>query len=245
MKKRYFVYLLVSLFFIPVFAFASEVDDEFVLVSEETKYYKTITPLFSSSDSQSRTYEISKAEYDAVDFENTRSNPTTYETVYKSMTSSISANGSYYRYKNVLNWKSMPSTRSYDIIGIGFLQSVKVHNDTTYFDEYYCYTVGGCYHITVNHPQIFISGAGTSFVLPSGDLNQLRQTFYFDVEKASSNTVYTQKAYADYSHATTNVTLTDSKKYSVIQSGGIYLNTSISSYYDAMSTAIATWTGTW
>ena len=248
MKKRYFVCLLVSLFLIPGVVFASEVeasDDDFVLVSEETKYYKTITPIFSSSDSQSVTYEITKEEYDTANVEQ-RSNPTTYETTYKSMTSSILANGSYYRYKNVLNWKNIPATRSYDIIGIGFYQTVKVHNNTTHFSQYYCYSSGaGCFTTTTNYPQIFVGGAGTSFKLPTGNLSTLQETFYFDVEKNTTGTITTQKAYADYSHATTSVSLTDSKKYSVDGSGGIYLNSSISSYYDAMSTAIATWNGSW
>ena len=104
MKKKLFVTLLISLFVMPVLAFAEE-NNDFSLVSEETKYYKTVTPLFSSRNSHSTTYEISKEEYDAVDLESQRSNPTTYATTYKSMTSSIIQNGSYYRYKNVLNWK--------------------------------------------------------------------------------------------------------------------------------------------
>ena len=81
--------------------------------------------------------------------------------------------------------------------------------------------------------------------MPSGNLNTLRETFYFDVEKNTNNTITTQKAYADYSHATSSVTLTNSQNYSVIQSGGIVLDTSISSYYDSMATAVATWTGSW
>lgn len=42
------------------------------------------------------------------------------------MTTSILSNGNRYRYKVVLEWENMPSTRSYDVIGIGFLASVKV-----------------------------------------------------------------------------------------------------------------------
>lgn len=245
MKKRLFIFLLVSLFVMPVFVSAEE-NNDFSLVSEETKYYKTVTPLFSSSSSHSTTYEISKEEYDAVDLENLRSNPTTYETTYKSMTSSILQNGSYYRYKNVLTWKKMPSTRSYDIIAIGFLPTVKIHNNTTYFSQYYCYSSGaGCYTTTTNYPQVFSAGAGTSFALPTGGLSTLQQTFYFDVEKNTTNTINTQVSYADYSHATSTVSLNDSKKYTVSGSGAIFLNTSISSYYDSMSTAIATWNGTW
>jgi len=231
------------LFLLPSVALAEE--NDFKVVSETTKYYKTETILNGLNKNNSITYEISKEEYDSVDDENMRSNPTTVETTYKSMTSTILANGSYYRYKNVLNWKKMPSTRSYDIIGIGFLQSVKVHSNTTYFNQYYCYSSGGCYTTTTNYPQIFVSGAGTSFALPTGSLSTLRETFYFDVEKNTTNTITLQYAFADYSHATTTVSLADSKKYSVVQSGGIFLNTSISGYYDSITTADSSWTGTW
>lgn len=239
--KRICLFIIAFVFlFVPSIVFAEE---DFELLSEETKYYKTITSKVDKN--RSLTFEITKEEYDTVNPNESRSNPTTHETTYKSMTSSILANGSYYRYKNVLNWKKMPANRSYDIIGIGFLQSVKVHSNTTYFSQYYCYTSGGCYTTTTNYPQIFVSGAGTSFLLPSGNLNTLRETFYFDVEKNTNNTITTQKAYADYSHATSSVTLTNSQNYSVIQSGGIVLDTSISSYYDSMATAVATWTGSW
>lgn len=249
MKKRYFVYLLVSLFLLPTFVFASEVDvDEgFYIVSETTKYYKTETDLSNSrSRNSSVTYEITKKEYDSADISNLRSNPTTHETTYKRMTSYILTNGSYYRYKNVLSWKNMPSTRSYDIIGIGFLGSVKVLNNTTYFNEYYCYSDGsGCYSTTTNYPQIFTYGAGTSFQLPSGDLSTLKQTFYFDVTKNITNTITVQHAYADYAHATSTISQANSKKYTVDQNIAIVLNNSISSYYDSMSIADAGWSGTW
>jgi len=249
MKKRIFVYLLVSLFLLPTFAFASEVDvdDGFYLVSETTKYYRTETDLSnSSSKNNSVTYEITKEEYDNADISNLRSNPTTHETTYKSMTSYILSNGSYYRYKNILNWKKMPSTRSYDIIGIGFLSLVKVLNNTTYFNQYYCYSDGsGCYTTYTNYPQIFTYGAGTSFALPTGSLSTLKETFYFDVTKNTTNTITVQHAYADYAHATSTISLANSKKYSVDQNIAIALNSSISSYYDSMSIADASWTGTW
>ena len=244
MVKKILLCFVASLFLFPALVFAKE--DDFVILSENTKYYKTETYSEGINKNKSITYEITKEEYDSVNVEEMlRSNPTTVNTTYKSMTSSISANGNYYRYKNVLNWKTMPSTRSYDIIGIGFLQSVKVHSNTTYFEQYYCYTGGSCYYSYSNTPQIFVSGAGTSFKLPSGNLNTLRQTFYFDVEKNTNNTIYSQYAYGDYSHATSTVSQSDATNYSVIQSGAIYLDSSIASYYDSIPTATASWSGSW
>ena len=215
--RKFFLLILVSV--LSIIPFKVNAQDDFVLISEETKYYKTIT--YSKYDSQklsalnnSVTVEITEKEYNEADVNNTKSNPTVSETTYKRMTSYILTNGSYYRYKNVLSWKNMPAVRSYDIIGIGFLQSVKVHNNTTYFEQYYCYNGGSCYTTSTNYPQIFVSGAGTSFKLPTGDLNTLKQTFYFDVEKNTSSTIITQKAYSDYAHATSSISLANSKKYS-------------------------------
>ena len=244
MAKKLLICFVISLFLIPSIVFAQE--ESFVTISENTKYYKTETYSEGINRNRSVTYEITKDEYDSVDAEEAlRSNPTTVNTTYKSMTSSILTNGSYYRYKNVLNWKTMPSTRSYDIIGIGFLQSVKVHSNTTNFEQYYCYTGGSCYYSYSNTPQIFVSGAGTSFKLPSGNLNTLRQTFYFDVEKNTNSTIYSQYAYGDYSHATSTISQSNAMNYSVIQSGAIYLDPSISNYYDSISTATSSWTGSW
>ena len=244
MKKIIIVLMLFGFFLIPSLVFANNNDDEtYKLLSQTTKYYKTIT--YEDSSSKSITYEITKKEFDSVDINDLKSNPTTYETTYKSMTTSILSSGNYYRYKNVLTWKNIPSTRSYDIIGIGFNQTVKVRSNSMYFDQYYCVSGGSCSTIYEHYPQTFISGAGASFQLPSGSLNTLVQTFYFDVEKNTNNTIYSQTAYGDYSHATSTISLNNSKKYSVIHSSGIVLDSSISSYYDSIPTATAIWTGSW
>ena len=65
---------------------------------------------------------VSKEEYENANGENiyvtTDVNPSIVETSYKKLTTSISKNGSYYRLKNDLVWKQMPSVRSYDVFGI-------------------------------------------------------------------------------------------------------------------------------
>lgn len=45
------------------------------------------------------------------------------ETNYKKMTTTILKNGTKYKYQVLLNWKLLPATRSYDIIGIGHYKS--------------------------------------------------------------------------------------------------------------------------
>ncbi len=241
--------VLTSLLFAPKSVFAEE---NFKLVSEVTKYYKTVTYaptlLVNSNDlnSNSITYEITEEEYNNGGKNNLIiASDGIIDTTYKQMTTSILTNGSYYRYKNELIWKNMPASRSYDIIGIGFFSTVKVYSNSTHFSMSYCYTDGSCYTSTTNYPQIFSKGAGTTFKLPTGALRSLKQTFYFDVEKNTINTLNKQEAYGDYSHATGSILLTNAIKYTVNQSLGIVLNSSIAKYYDSIDVAIASWTGTW
>lgn len=252
--KKSFVLLLVITLFIPTGTSALTKNEssnmEEKIVSKVEKFYKTISKTNNmvlntnnnGIENNSYSIEITKEEYENSN--NTATTRAAYvETTYKKLTSTISQNGSYYRYKAELNWKSIPSTRSYDIIGIGFYPSVKLRTSTT-FSQYYCFSDGTCKTDSSNYPQIFSNGAGTSFKIPSGNLTTLKQTFYFDVEKANSSTVISQIAAADYSHATKSVTSNNAKNYTV-NTSGINLGSSITSSYDAINTANATWNGNW
>lgn len=240
MIKKLLVFVLIAF---PFVINAAENDsNNLELLDQVTKYYKII--VYYNNDSlfnNSITTEISEEEYENSN--DLLSKDATVETTYKKLTSSIYQNGNYYRYKAKLVWKSIPSVRSYDIIGIGFYQSVKVKNNNTFFTQEYCISGGSCYTSSINYPQVFNSGAGTSFQLPSGSLNSLNQTFYFDVEKNTSSTITTQLAASDYSHATSSISLNNSKKYTV-NTNGIALN-GVSSYYDSMNAAKAYWSGSW
>lgn len=252
-KKISYVFVFVCILILPICTFALTEENDFYTISETKKYYKTveysdnsilITP-FSLKNTISATYEITKEEYDEVDNNNgfTTLNSTVVNTSYKEMTTSISSNGSVYRYKNVLNWKQMPSTRSYDIIGIGYLGSVKASSNI-YFNQKYCTSLTDCKTTTTGTIQRFQAGIGVSFKLPTGSINSLTQTLYFDVEKNTSETIIKQTAYGDYSHATSTISSSNAKKYDVSGSG-ILLNSSITDYYDEISYARATWSGTW
>ena len=181
--KKYLVALIFSVVFIPTFVFASD-DNDFEILSENTKYFKTIT--YSNVNSllrlnalpYSESFEVSKEEYELAN-ENSSITLADYsgttETTYKKMTTTIASNGNYYRYKVVLNWKNIPSTRSYDIIAIGFYSNLRV-NSSLNFKQEYCYSSGSCSSSTTNYPQTFDAGAGTTFKLPTGDLSSLKQT---------------------------------------------------------------------
>lgn len=250
MKKNFILAFVVAsiMFVFPILVNAETVTDDYV---ETTKYLKTVTHygnnfLLSNNINSSMTYEVSENEYDNAGDKPiiTRDASGAVETTYKRMTVSIAKNGSYYRYKNILVWKTIPSQRSYDIIGIGFYSNLKLHSSVNFIQEY-CYSGGSCTSSTSHNPQTFTAGAGTTFKLASGSLSTLKATIYFDLEKKTSATLVSQDAYGDYSHATSSISLTNAKKYSVVGSSGIVLDSSITSYYDSMGCAHAHWTGTW
>lgn len=247
-RKIICLFLLVVIFPMNVLA----KDDETVF---EIKYYKTVTindnktvGYMLDNNYHSYTEEITQEEYDSFEV-NYNINPLDYsngqvETNYKKMTTSISKTNSGYRYKVVLDWKTIPSVRSYDIIGIGFPASVKPESSIV-FRQNYCFTDGNCYTGVSCTPYNGVNGVGASFSLPGGTLKSLNQTLYVDMKKTDdATTIIKQYAYGDYSHATKTISYDDSKKY-VISSGGIILNSSIQNYYDYINTATATWTGTW
>jgi hypothetical protein len=241
------ILLLLSLALALPFAInAEEIENNEPDFVSTTKFYKTTTYYgdllqIDNKFVNSITTEITEEEYNNAS--NNLPKSATVETTYKKLTSTITKNGSYYRYKAELTWKLIPSVRSYDIIGIGFYQTVKVKGNNLYFTQNYCLSNGNCYNSSVNYPQIFTNGAGTSFALPSGNLSSLKETLYFDVEKNTTATITSQLAASDYSHATSSISLNNSKKYTV-NANGISLN-GVSSYYDNMSAAKAYWSGSW
>ena len=253
--KRGFLLAIVIATIMFVFSTSVKADAVADNYSESTKYLKTVTHysnniLFSNgiqpAADYSVTYEVSEEEYNNAGDEAiiTRDVYGVSETTYKRMTVSIAPNGSYYRYKNVLVWKTTPSVRSYDIIGIGFYSNLKLHSSFNFLQEY-CYSGGSCTSTTTNYPQIFTAGAGTTFALPTGTINSLKETIWFDLEKKTTATLISQDAYGDYSHATSTISLNNAKKYTVVGSAGIVLDSSISSYYDSIGIAHAYWSGTW
>jgi len=231
---------------------ASEIDinENFSLVSQTEKYYKTISVnkqvdfqniLYSYNGETSKTYEITKEEYENANVD-IMPNSATIETTYKKMTSSIYQNGNLFKYEAVLNWKNFPKKRSYDIIGIGFYNDVKPLTSPSYYTDY-CLTNGICKRISSHSSKVFTTGVGTTFQLPTGDLSSLSTNFSIIVTKNTSNVITEQIAAADYSHATSNISQSNAKNFSV-NASGITLN-GIASYYDTIQTATTWWNGSW
>lgn len=242
MKKILFI--LLSFFLLHSFAYASEKN---IVLSEETKYFKTLTyfgdyNFYGSIPNFEHTVEITKEEYEKDDISD-KSN-TIVETTYKRMTTSISKTGSNYQYKVNLYWKNIPKIRSYDIIGIGFPSSVKVFS-TPVFVQNYCLSLDDCYSSS-SHKYLYSgnNGVGVAFQVPTGNLLSMEQTLYFVVQKNTVSTIVTQYACGDYSHAIKNVSLSNAKKFTV-NTSGIELTDNNISYYDEISVSKAVWNGTW
>ena len=221
------------------------------LVAETIKYYKTTSynsnySLYSANQLNhpvTTSVEITKEEYENSDQEAYNTLSAYVETNYKKMTTSIYKNGSFYRYKLDVDWKTMPSSRSYDIIGIGMNKSVTIAS-SIFFNQYYCFSNGECKNNSAFYSKKTSTGGGASFKLPSGGLTVLKSTLYFDVKKNVSATILQQNAYGDYSHATSSINSSNSQNYN-IGSIGISLANSITKHYDNISVAEAIWDGNW
>jgi len=224
-------------------------DIEATLISENVKYYKTTT-VTRNGVSTSTSEEITKDEYTRASKEPIQSRAS-YDgiitTNYKTFRTNISYLNQYeYRYKSTMNWTTIPSTRSYDIIAIGFQQAYVQLNSTIYFQQQYTTSSGSSSTSITCVPLEFSTGASAVFKLPSGTLSALSSYIYYDVTKANDNiTVTEMEAGGDYSHATSSISQTNAKKHSVNHGTGIVLDSSIEDYYDGIPVATATWYGTW
>lgn len=213
------------------------------VIATNEKYYKVV----GSPIEGYQTYEVSENEYLNSDSQNqiVPFVSSYHETTYKKLTTNISTYNSNYRYQVALEWKNIPATRSYDIIGIGYDSNVVQKYQDVHFQEYISYVGGGTDTWTTYAPQSFTFGEGASFPLPvSTTVGALTQKFWFLISKKTNSSSVILRATGDYKHATSSVSYENSRKYEV-NAAGIDLNSSVSSYYDSMTTASVTTTVNW
>ncbi len=211
-----------------------------------TKYYvETIRYDSTGRVVHSNTSEVTEEEYNDDMILNMRSTATT-ETTYKRMVTTIAQAGTKYRYKVTLTWKQLPKVRSYDIIGIGVEPSLVLITSDAVFNQTYCISNSCTNTNTINSSSYGFAGVGVSFKLAANSgITGLRSYFYFDVSKKnSSQTLSVQYADGDYSHATSTISGSLAQGFYVNQIG-VVLDSSISGYYDAITSAEAEWFGTW
>lgn len=219
--------------------FEQNKDFESTLEVKNQKYYKTI---YTNLDGDSHSTEITKDEYDNQSSMNTRG---TVSTEYKNMVTTISKNSNNtFRYKVSLLWKMMPSTRSYDIIGIGFNDDVYI-SSLVNFNYNYCDSDNNCTTSTQYYDKKSLSTGGSAvYKVPSGDIASLSANLYYDVSKNTTDTITSLIFYGDYAHATSNVSNGEYTNHTV-NTNGIQLLSGLTAYYDAIPAASSGWTGSW
>ena len=250
MKKKVIYGVIGALLLMPTLVLAKEAPEynNLELLAQETKYFKTETRLTELAiggldTPRSQSYEVTEEEYNNATGGITPRGDGLVETTYKKMVTSIYQNGSYYRYDNTLTWKIMPTVRSFDIIALAKNSNVRIA-DGPYFSQRYCTSASNCYVSYTHTVKTGSVGAGATCQLMTGSLYSLKINLLYDVAKNVNFTLYGLDAYGDYAHATTTVTHDQAQNYYVNLSG-INLLDSIYSYYDEISTAHATWQGTW
>lgn len=246
MKKNLIITLLLIMIVCPNIVNAKEFGYG-TKIGESKKYIKTVTSIDkaalyaynSDTVNWSETYseEVTEKEYnEAKDGGMTLVGSDAIETTYKVMTTAIWDIGGAYQYVNLLHWKIMPSVRSFDIIGISHYSSVQA-TTTPYFQEYYCYTYGGCSTASTHYPRNETHGDSSVFPLNTGNINYLDISIWFNIEKTNPNSTVNQiYAAGDYAHATSYISSSTASNYTM-SVGGINLNSSISGYYDSIQSA--------
>ena len=207
------------------------------LVAKNQKYYKSV---YTDLNGESYSIEIPKEEYENQGTINSRGY---VETEYKTMVTTLSQNGNRYRYKVSLSWKQMPSTRSYDIIGIGFNDPVYISSGV-YFNYAHTNSNGVTTTAADYYDKKVTSTGGTAVYKIPSSATALSAALWYDVSKNTSATITRLDMYGDYSHATTAISGTGYTNHDV----GVYgigLSSSIGAYYDEIPAAQSTWYGSW
>ena len=112
---KYVKFIFAFLLVMPLMVSAKDIvaEDEFTVVGETTKYYKTVTVLNDSQimsviapEVTSFTTEITKEEYDSVDLYNLYhlNESRVVQTDYKILTTTLLQNSSSFRYRVDLTW---------------------------------------------------------------------------------------------------------------------------------------------
>lgn len=204
------------------------------LLAKTTKYYKTVYPAYGNG----YTVEVTEDEYNNHD----NSFRGYVETFYHSINSTISANGSLYRYKVTMLWNSIPPVKSYDVTGIGFDDDVYIDSVATF---YYMYTNSSNYTYTsynyFNKMHTDYGGTAT-YKVPDNFIGG-GTVYYFDVDKEDyAGTITSLSMCGDYAHAHTTVTGAQAASHTIGRNG-IDFAGSVYTYFDEIPCADAYMTG--
>jgi len=228
------------------------------LVGENTQYYKTTTFMrngikYSTSqimekDDLLRDMEAEESQQhtDLLRVSGNFYNGISY-TTYKQITTRItSVSEDYMRYQVESYWFNMPSTKSYDIMGIGIEPSKVEIGSTLDFRQDYIKTNDEMGYSIACYQKTSSTGGAVMFKLPNYSIRYLEAYMYFYVQKINqSDTIYSLVAAGDYAHATSDVSSDARNHYSINHGTGIFIDSTYYSSYDDIPTADASFLGTW
>ncbi len=155
-----------------------------------------------------------------------------YSTNYKTLSlTAIPIDNINYSVSLTLQWKQMPTIRSYDVIALRF-SNMAMSNGTQYgFQSYTGGSVGYSYNGT--NMKLLSNGFGISMNLVNGSISSLQCFIAVTAAKANGAAIY-----GAYEHATVNTTLANSKKYTLSYAGMgnvINFDSSVWNIYDDMN----------
>lgn len=237
--------------------FEKNKDIEAEIVAIDKKYVKTTTIMRNGKESYTSEYLTEEEMMEEVQAakeqpQYPRYVPGTYYngssyTSYKVIQTVIANIDDYtMRYKLDTYWYTIPSQRSYDIMGIGIEASKVQINSGIDFRQDWWTTSDTSGYSTGRYDKTTSTGGIVLFPLPSGSLETLEQSMYFYVDKKPGvNTVTSLAATGDYAHATASVSNNVYNYMSVNVAGGIEIDNPYANSYDEMNEAIAYFNGTW
>lgn len=132
------------------------------------------------------------------------------ETAYKKLTVYVISidNGDHYRYKATLDWKQIPSRRSWDVFAIGYESDVLDIGISTTFTQEWCTSSTNCdsEHLANVNYYSLSNAEVVVFKLPAGTLTSLNSYMYFSVVRRDlTQGLETVTLVGDYAHAIYNV----------------------------------------
>ena len=211
--------------------FEENKDLDATLVATTHKYLKIIHPMYGASYvtelTEQQFYEQTSGQIASPLGEVT--------TQYIHEVATISQNGSKYRYKNSVNWTSIPEEKYFDVIGIGFDTRVAI-DSSVYFNYGYInasgnYTTSTLYYNKKNTA----SGGTTTYKIPS-TLYSLSANIYFDVIKNTTDTLTELEFCGDYAHSLSSVTSSQAANH-YIGPLGIDFDASVYYYFNQIPCA--------
>ena len=216
--------------------FDEQIQLDFNNVHNTLKYYRTD---YNYITGETTSTEITEQEYmnAGLDKENNNPRSSYIESSYKWISLSASNYNGDGFLCFVAHWKIMPATRSFDVIAARFID-LAVINGTQGGKQFY--TINGTTsYINYNFNGTNINNQSNGFGISMNLLNDTGLTA-LELEITSSLEVidYPAIIYASYQHATSSVTLAESKNYTLSNLGLgnviLYSNSSTTSKYDGM-----------